>query len=88
MTPAFEKWLREHVTDAGRRAALAEYHAELADHAKMLEAEKQVVTGGMSKAMFIAGDHALVMQDELPFRASPPPNMAGSPATRPRADRR
>ena len=22
MTPAFEKWLREHVTDAGRRAAL------------------------------------------------------------------
>ena len=39
MTPAFEKWLREHVTDAGRRAALAEaadglvgmYNAERSD---------------------------------------------------------
>lgn len=54
-----------------RRAALDEYHKELADHAKMLETEKMMVTGGMSKAMFIAGDHALVMQDELPFRPSP-----------------
>ena len=31
MTPAFEKWLREHVTDAGRRAALAEAADGLVD---------------------------------------------------------
>lgn len=48
-----------------RRAAIAEYHARLAGHAKMLEEEKMLVTGGMCKAMFIAGDHALVMQDEF-----------------------
>jgi len=31
MTPAFEKWLREHVTDAGRRAALNEAADGLVD---------------------------------------------------------
>ena len=31
MTPAFKKWLREHVTDAGRRAALAEAADGLVD---------------------------------------------------------
>ena len=31
MTPALEKWLREHVTDAGRRAALAEAADGLVD---------------------------------------------------------
>ena len=31
MTPAFEKWLREHVTDAGRRAALAKAADGLVD---------------------------------------------------------
>ena len=31
MTPAFEKWLSEHVTDAGRRAALAEAADGLVD---------------------------------------------------------
>ena len=31
MTPAFEKWLREHVTDAGRRAALADAADGLVD---------------------------------------------------------
>ena len=31
MTPAFEKWLREHVTDAGRREALVEAADGLVD---------------------------------------------------------
>ena len=31
MTPAFEKWLREHVTDAGRRAALVDAADGLVD---------------------------------------------------------
>ena len=31
MTPAFEKWLREHVTDAGRREALVDAADGLVD---------------------------------------------------------
>ena len=41
MTPAFEKWLREHVTDAGRRAALAKAADGLVDmyNAERIELE-------------------------------------------------